>query len=141
MAQITNEELKEGKKQLEGVVILCWILAIMLGLSLLSNLWSAPFDFFEATGWRTSFGPRVLFTIFAGIAGIPFRMIYTLVAPALYAVELVGIYQRRSFAVPLGRAVLVVTMIFLFPIGTIIGAIVWKRFNHPASKKYLNYED
>jgi len=36
---------------------------------------------------------------------------------------------------------LVVSMVFFFPVGTIIGAILWKRFNYPLSKKYLDYED
>ena len=74
-------------------------------------------------------------------AGFPIRMMYSLLAPALYIVELVGLYQRKAFAVPLGRAVLVVTMVFFFPIGTIFGGVMWKRFNHPLTKKYLNYED
>ncbi|MDZ7838609.1 MAG: hypothetical protein U5N58_12040 [Actinomycetota bacterium] len=134
-------QLKEGKKQLEGVIILCWVLAIILGLSLLSNIWSAPLEIMKTDIWKGNFGTRTVFSLFGLLAGLPFRMIYTLIAPALYAVELVGVYQRRSFAVPLGRAVLVVTMIFLFPVGTIIGAIVWKRFNHPAAKLYLNYQE
>jgi hypothetical protein len=68
-------------------------------------------------------------------------MMYSLLAPALFVVELIGLYQRKAFAIPLGRAVLVVTMVFFFPIGTIFGGIMWKRFNHPMAKKYLNYED
>jgi hypothetical protein len=47
----------------------------------------------------------------------------------------------KSFAIPLGRAVLVVTMVFFFPVGTIFGAILWKRINNPVAKKYLNYEE
>jgi len=30
-------------------------------------------------------------------------------------------------------------MVFTFPVGTIIGAIVWKRLSDPAAQKYLNY--
>lgn len=141
MENNVDGQLKEGKKQLEGVIILCWVLAIILGLSLLSNIWSAPLEIMKTDIWKGNFGASTVFSLFGLLAGLPFRMIYTLIAPALYAVELVGIYQRRSFAVPLGRAVLVVTMIFLFPVGTIIGAIVWKRFNHPATKLYLNYQE
>ncbi|MGM0368056.1 MAG: hypothetical protein ACQEP2_05705 [Actinomycetota bacterium] len=140
MSKITNEELKEGKKQLEGILILCWVLAIILGLSLVTS-WSDPLEVIRADMWRGDFGIRSFVWFFAGIASIPFKAIYSLIAPALYIVELVGIYQRKAFAVPLGRAVLVVTMVFLFPIGTIIGAILWKRFNHPSAKKYLNYEE
>ena len=48
--------------------------------------------------------------------------------------------MRKAFAVPLGRAGLVVTMVVFFPVGTIFGAILWKRINDPVAKKYLNYE-
>ena len=58
---------------------------------------------------------------------------------ALYVVELVGLYMRKAWAIPLGRAGLVVTMVVFFPVGTIFGAILWKRINDPFAKKYLNY--
>jgi len=35
---------------------------------------------------------------------------------------------------------LIISM-FNFPIGTIIGGVLWKRMSHPATKKYLNYPD
>ncbi|NQT67006.1 MAG: hypothetical protein HQ569_05465 [Actinobacteria bacterium] len=140
MAELVKKELKEGKKQLEGVLILCWILAIITGigilsgfgrghLGILSNYLYNPFSLHAATG------------VIRNLISFPLKMVYSLIVPALYVVELVGIYQRKAFAVPLGRAVLVVTMVFFFPVGTIIGAILWKRFNHPLSKRYLNYED
>lgn len=140
MAELVKKELKEGKKQLEGVLILCWVLAIITGigilsgfgwghLGILSNYLYNPFSLHAATD------------VIRNLISFPLKMVYSLIVPALYVVELVGIYQRKAFAVPLGRAVLVVTMVFFFPVGTIIGAILWKRFNHPLSKRYLNYED
>ena len=140
MAELAEKELKEGKKQLEGVLILCWVLAIITGigilsgfgwghLGILSNYLYNPFTLHAATD------------VIRNLISFPFRMVYSLIVPALYVTELIGIYQRKAFAVPLGRAVLVVTMVFFFPVGTIIGAILWKRFNHPLSKKYLNYEN
>ena len=140
MAELTKDELKAGKKQLEGVLIFCWVMAIILGLAIFSgNIWT-PFgllgDYLEAP-----FTLGAAADLARGFIGFPFRMLYSLIAPALFIAELIGIYQRKAFAVPLGRAVLVVSMVFLFPVGTIIGAILWKRFNHQMSKKYLNYED
>ena len=139
MAELDEKELKEGKKQLEGVLILCWVMAILTGIGILSgfgwghlgilnNYLDGPFTLHVATD------------VIRNLISFPFRMVYSLIVPALYVVELIGIYQRKAFAVPLGRAVLVVTMVFFFPVGTIIGAILWKRFNHPLSKRYLNYE-
>jgi len=116
MTELTKKEIKIGKKQIEGPLILCWVLAILLGIGVFS-------------GFARDF------------IGFPFKMMYSLLAPALFIVELIGLYQRKAFAVPLGRAVLVVTMVFFFPVGTIFGGVMWKRFNHPMTKKYLNYED
>ncbi len=38
MAELKEKELKEGKKQLEGVLILCWVMAILTGLAIFSGL-------------------------------------------------------------------------------------------------------
>jgi hypothetical protein len=58
---------------------------------------------------------------------------------ALFIVSLVAIAKRKPFAVPFTRAMLIISM-FLFPIGTIIGEVLWSRINNPFSKKYLNYK-
>ena len=140
MTELTAKEIKIGKKQIEGPLILCWVMAILLGIGIFSGFAWGPIGF---VGDYLS-NPFTLDAV-SGLArnfmGFPFRMMYSLLAPALYIAELVGLYQRKAFAVPLGRAVLVVTMVFFFPIGTIFGGVMWKRFNHPMAKKYLNYED
>jgi hypothetical protein len=147
MVEVNETELKEGKKQIEGVVILCWVMAILTGLAIFSGLGWGHFgilgNWFNGPVTLWFDGPFTLNTVtnvIRNLISLPFRMVYSLIMPALYIVELIGIYKRKSFAVPLGRAVLVVTMVFFFPVGTIIGAILWKRFNNPLSKKYLNYE-
>lgn len=140
MAELAEKELKDGKKQLEGVLILCWVMAILTGLAVFSGFGWGPVGYLR--GYLDNpFTLHAATDVVKGLVGFPFRMVYSLIVPALYVVELVGIYQRKAFTVPLGRAVLVVTMVFFFPVGTIIGAILWKRFNHPLSKRYLNYED
>lgn len=140
MTELTKKELKIGKKQIEGPLILCWVLAILLGIGIFSGFAWGPIgfvtDYLEAP-----FTFLAISDLARNFAGFPFRMMYSLLAPALFVVELIGLYQRKAFAVPLGRAALVVTMVFFFPIGTIFGGIMWKRFNHPMTKKYLNYED
>jgi len=140
MTELTKKELKIGKKQIEGPLILCWVLAILLGIGVFSGFAWGPIgfmtDYLEAP-----FTFLAISDLARNFMGFPFRMMYSLLAPALFIVELIGIYQRKAFAVPLGRATLVVTMVFFFPIGTIFGGIMWKRFNHPMTKKYLNYED
>jgi hypothetical protein len=123
MTDLTQEELKQGKKVLGGVTILFWVVAVLVGVGLSS------FNFGE---WAKEFyiGPVAI--------GLPAPNT-SWVFLALYVVELVGIYMRKSWAVPLGRAGLVVTMVIFFPVGTIFGAILWKRINDPIAKRYLNY--
>jgi hypothetical protein len=164
MTELTANEIKIGKKQIKGPLILCWVLAILLGIGLLSGFASGPVGYISnytvdyISNYPASYisnyldayilnypDTHFIWSIVADLArpfiGFPFRIIYSLLAPALYIVELVGLYQRKAFAVPLGRAVLVVTMVLFFPIGTIFGGIMWKRFKNPMTKKYLNYED
>ena len=139
MAELTKNELKDGKKELEGVLVLCWVMAILLGIGIFIGISWGPWNFITSY-LEAPFSMSAITSNVADIASFPFRMSYSLLLPALYIVELIGIKQRKSFAVPLGRAVLVVTMVFFFPVGTIIGGILWNRINHPLAKRYLNYE-
>ena len=120
-----NEELeKEGKKVLGGPIIYFWVIPILTGI--------AVFSFNSADWARESLwiGP-------VGI-GLPSANVSWIVL-ALFIVALVGLYIRKSWAVPVGRAGLVVSMVIFFPVGTIFGAILWKRYNDPISKMYLDY--
>ncbi len=140
MTELTAKELKMGKKQVEGPLILCWVMAILLGIGVFSGFAWGPIGF--VTDYLSDpFTLDAVSGLAGNLAGFPFRMMYSLLAPALYIAELIGLYQRKAFAVPLGRAVLVVTMVFFFPVGTIFGGVMWKRFNNILAKKYLNYED
>ena len=135
MSEITSEELKEGKKQLEGVVILCWVCAVILGI----GVFLVPYNqftpqTFEIGRWGT-IGPISVY-----LPGWSNRPDAGLIFLAVYVAELIGIHLRKSWAVPLGRAALVIAMIIFFPVGTIFGAILWKRLKHPEARKYLNYE-
>lgn len=137
MVGITKEELREGKRQLEGVLILCWVMIFLTGAAIILGL--GPIGY--AGGYlRDFFNINTAVDVLRNMASYPLRITYSLIIPVLYIIELIGIYQRRAFAVPLGRAVLVVTMVLFFPIGTIVGAVLWKRFNHPLAKKVLGYE-
>src|SRR4030042_5563198 len=125
MTELTKEELNQGKKVLGGIFTLFWVVAILVGLGLTSLSWLPGFvrDF--------SWGPVDI--------GLPSSNT-TFIFLALYVAELIGLYMRKAWAVPLGRAGLVVPMVIFFPVGTIFGAILWKRINDPVAKKYLNYE-
>jgi hypothetical protein len=129
MTELTEEEVKNSKKILEGVVILLWVVGIISAIGFLT---------FNANRAIESFS---WFPFHWGSFNIGFPgNNFSLVILAVYVVELVGIHLRKAFAVPLGRAALVVTMVVFFPVGTIFGAILWKRINNPLAKKYLNYE-
>jgi hypothetical protein len=125
MTDLTKEQLAEGKKVLEGPTIYFWVLAVIAGIGILSqnsiDLLSKGINF----GW-----------VSIGLPGSNSIWIFA----ALYVVALVGLHMRKSWAVPVGRAGLIVSMVVLFPVGTIFGAILWKRINDPIAKRYLGYK-
>ena len=140
MAKLTKKELSIGKKQIEGPLILCWVMAILFGMALFSGVLWGPFSWISLY-LKDPLNLEAVSNVAKELVGLPFQTMYSFLLPALFVVELIGLYQRKAFAVPLGRAALVITMVLFFPVGTIFGGVMWKRFNHPLAKKYLNYED
>ena len=120
-----NKELeKEGRKVLGGPIIYFWVLSVLSGIGVFS---------LNSTDWARE-------SLWLGPIGIGFPSTnVSWIVLALFIVALVGLYIRKSWAVPVGRAGLVVSMVIFFPVGTIFGAILWKRYNDPISKIYLNY--
>ncbi len=131
MAKLTKKEKKLGEKVIGGPKIYFWVISILAGIGAFTI-----FDMGNLLDRSIYIGP-VMFRIPA--IGLPIGEGTPWIFLALYVVALVGLYMRKSWAVPVGRAALVVSMVVLFPVGTIFGAILWKRFNDPAAKKYLNY--
>ncbi|MCL4385286.1 MAG: hypothetical protein M1479_08475 [Actinobacteria bacterium] len=127
MNDLIKKELEEeGKKILGGVLILLWVAGVITWLGLMSfNTFNFIPDWFPG------------FHAFSKAADS--SNIFSIAIPGLYVAALVGLYIRKGWAVPVTRAAIVVTMVVFFPIGTIFGAIVWKRINDKIAKKYLNY--
>jgi hypothetical protein len=126
------KELKRGEKVVKGPKIYFWVISILAGLG--------TFGTVNFGGWlirNIGLGPRLTACpiIRFPFSGTSFPWLFL----ALYVVALVGLYMRKGWAVPIGRAALIVSMIILFPIGTVFGAVLWKRFNDPVAKKFLNY--
>jgi len=131
MAELKKDELDEGKKQLGGIRILYWfeiVISAIVFIAIVPPSMTAEYI--------VPLGLPVLLT--QVISALTVAMVFAGIFLVLSIIALVGIKRRRPYSIPLGRALLVLLM-FNIPIGTIIGAILWKRFSHPASKKYLNY--
>jgi len=133
-AMSPEEELKEGAKQLGGIKVFYWFMIVVLAVYfviLMFLIFSSPKLAEEAGAPLTATPGNIIqsMTVLIFVFGI---------GMALYIIPLVGIIKRRPYSVPFTRAMLIITM-FGFPIGTIIGAALWKRINHPTAKKYLNY--
>lgn len=111
----------EGKKQLVGIKIILWINFV---LTLLPTL-------FSIIGIAVN-----LKTIDLGV--YIFLAILYLINLIIVIIALIGISERKAFAVIFIRIVLVIFM-FYFPIGTILGAIFWHRMTLQSVKNYLNY--
>lgn len=130
MAKLTKQEMKHGEKVIGGPKIYFWVISVLVGIG--------TFSLSDIASWGRN--------IYIGPVGLRFPQVIPsfgdntpLLFLALFVMALVGLYVRKGWAVPLGRAALIVSMVVFFPVGTIFGAILWKRFNDPAAKKYLNY--
>jgi len=121
-----EEEMREGSIQLSGVRGWFWFMSVIFAL----NLIALPVVVFIQPNTYDN-AIQVMGSVIGIIIGGGIWL-------ALFAVPLAGVIKREPFSVPFVRVMLVITM-FFFPIGTIIGAVLWKRINHPLAKKYLNY--
>jgi len=117
------DEISDARKQLSGIKAWSWFVIVFSGLFFIVL---TIVDIVQNLPEMPQVSPTI---------GLSFAAAVWL---ALFIVPLIGIVKRKSFAVPLTRYMLIISM-FLFPIGTIIGAVLWKRINHPSVKKYLNY--
>ncbi len=133
MADLTTEEIREGRWMLGGPRIVFWIsliVAILVTIGSIVSFFTETFNF--AATWSTT---GSIWALIGSISGLSWAIIWLI----LYWVELSAMSNGKPYAVGLGRFLIIWMMIFSFPIGTIIGAIIWKRFSHPAAQKYLNY--
>ena len=131
MADLTAEEISEGKKQLSGPRIIFWIGLVVMILGVIGaifNIFAGNFDFIA--NWISASNILLISIL---------ELFWFLLWVILFWVEIAATSGQKPYAVGLGRFLIIWMMIFTFPIGTIIGAIIWKRFSDPAAQKYLNY--
>ncbi|MHB8279112.1 MAG: zinc ribbon domain-containing protein [Candidatus Humimicrobiaceae bacterium] len=128
-APLINAILEEGSFQLSGIRGFYWFFIVIYTLAYIAGTISLIVSSNNVFGYPGFFKSTLIIIAAAYI-----------VILALYIIPLAGIIQRKPFSVPFTRAMLIISM-FNFPIGTIIGGVLWKRINHPAAKKYLNYHD
>ena len=133
IALTPEQETEVGKKLVSGIKVFYWVVVIILGITLIAVIIndSRIIGESESIAISMSTGGLIFLRIIWGIFLFGVMM-------ALYIIPLVGINKRRAYSVPFTRAMLVLTM-FGFPVGTIIGVVLWKRINHPLAKKYLHY--
>ena len=129
IALTIEQEIEEGRRQLGGVKAWFWFVIVIMALYLIVfiPLIATSPQILEGTSAGGNIVQSIIVLIFVFGIGM-----------ALYIIPLVGIIKRSPFSVPFTRVMLIITM-FGFPIGTIIGATLWKRINHPLAKKYLNF--
>lgn len=133
MTDLTAEEINEGRRQLKGPRVVFWISIVLAIIGAISSIVSFFTETLSVASWA---GAGSVWSLLGSIFGLIVAVLWVI----LYWVELSGLIKGgRPYAVGLGRFLLIWMMIFTFPIGTIIGAVVWKRFSHPATQKYLNY--
>ncbi len=139
MIELTGEELRDGNEQLGGIRIWFWIAAVLTAIGVIFNtiyIFSLPSLY--KMYWQLGINMEQVVPIRTLTMFFILSIITGLIFVTLLIIALVGIKRRKPYTVPLGRAILVLTMLSV-PVGTIIGAILWGRLRHPAAKKYLNY--
>ena len=119
--------ISEGKRQLGGIEALLWISIVGGGILAIYAIISFLLVLSEISTEGQVFG---LMIVYGG-----FFIALLLLLPVMC---IRSIKKRYPHGVPLIRAYLVLIM-FVVPVGTIIGVILWKRINHPAAKAYFNY--
>jgi len=134
MTDLTNEEIIEGKRLLKGPRVVFWISLVLGIIGVICGIAGFFTDIFSFAGSWVQAGSIWI------LVGSIFELLCSIIFVLLYWVELSGLIKGgKSYTVGLGRFLLIWMMIFCFPVGTIIGAVVWKRFSDPAVQKYLNY--
>ena len=134
MAGLTTEEINEGKRQLKGPRVVFWIFLVLGILGVIGGITSFFTDIFSFAGNWAQAG-----SVWGLVVSI-FELLCSILFVILFWVELSGLIKGgKPYTVGLGRFLLIWMMIFSFPVGTIIGAVVWKRFSNSAAQKYLNY--
>lgn len=139
MVELTGEELRDGNEQLGGIRIWFWIATVLTVMGVIFNtiyIFSLPSLY--RMYWQLGINMEQVMPIRILTMFFILSIVTGLIFVTLLIIALVGIKRRKPYSVPLGRAILVLTM-FSVPVGTIIGAILWGRLRHPAAKKYLNY--
>jgi len=130
MADLNPEEIRKGRKMVGGPKIVFWICIIAFSLGSLAAVlifFTGAINYFTEAG-----GILNLF----GTIGI---VVWGIIWIVLLGIELRAIGRRKYYAIGLGRMLLIVIMIFTFPIGSVMGAVVWRRFSHPTTQEYLNH--
>jgi len=136
MSELTKKQQQEAKSKLGGLRI-WYIVAIVLfaiGIFVYALL-SVLAPIIVGVGLGLDDSP---FPIIGSLFGMLIAMFISFVLLVLYVIALIGLNLRKPFAYPVGMASLILVM-FLIPIGTVIGAIFLTRLNAPLAKKYLNF--
>jgi predicted RNA-binding Zn-ribbon protein involved in translation (DUF1610 family) len=129
-AMTPEQELEEGRRQLGGIKVYYWFVIVVLALYLVVFIPIIAFSPYTVGGAYT--------TLLSTVQSVLIMTLVFGIWMAVYIIPLVGIIQRKPFSVIYTRVILILTM-FSFPIGTIIGAVLWQRINNPLAKKYLNF--
>lgn len=117
-----------GKKKIVGLRIIAILSIILYSLVLLYGI-SSSFEEVYNSGVDFALSIFFLYLIFFG--GFL----------ALSIIGLIGLNARRSYAIPVNRAVLILFSFWvgIIPIGLILLIIFWPRLKDSDVKEYLNY--
>ena len=123
-----NEEIV--RKKIVGLRVIAILSIVLYSLVLLSGIFTS-FD--EAYYYGAGSGLGVFFVYLIFFSGFI----------ALSIIGLIGFNAKRSYAIPVNRAVLILFSFWIgiIPIGLILLIIFWSRLKDNDVKAYLNYPE
>lgn len=130
MNNLNSETFKtenEARKQLVGVKITVILSIAVYFITWIYGLWVAVDEAYSNV-----------------VSGLYFFTVYTVFFVGflvLSIIGLVGLIRRKSYSIPVNRAVLIIFAIpiYSFFIGLILLFVFWPRLKKPIVKEYLNY--
>jgi len=135
MSNLSLDEVNAAKKNLTGIRIWSWVAIVLASIIFIISIYTLAWTLKTMSILHPS--PDVIYPPFIPISIL--GIIFGPVTVTLYTLAIFGINKRKRFSIKLIKTLLIFTIIFSIPIGTIVGALLLRRISNPLVKSYFDY--
>ena len=135
MSNLSLDEVNAAKKNLTGIRIWSWVAIVLASIIFIISIYTLAWTLKTMSILHPS--PDVIYPPFIPISIL--GIIFGPVTVTLYTLAIFGINKRKRFSIKLIKTLLIFTIIFSIPIGTIVGSLLLRRINNPLVKNYFDY--